>query len=355
MKLKLFLFCITACLLNCAESNIPLYVGTYTGGDSEGIYLFQFNTETGMLTNKQLAATSENPSYITYSPDKKYIYAVNENENGSATSLKVENNGLLTSLNKVSAHGAHPCHISVDTAGKRAIVSNYTGGNAAIYNINNDGTLTEVLQILNHNTDSIASHAHSAQFYKNKLYVSDLGKNGVYEYQLDENNKDYKLITPSIVTMTDNAGPRHFSLTKDGQFIYIINEYANTITSGKKTSHGFELLQDISTLDDDFKGTSYCADIHLSKNEDFLYGSNRGENTIVVFKRNTETGMLNKIQTISVHGNWPRNFTIDPSGKFLLVANQKSHNISIFNINPTTGTLTFLHNTDLPAPVCLLF
>ena len=177
----------------------------------------------------------------------------------------------------------------------------------------------------------------------------------MYQYQLDNNNKDYGLVTSSIIKMTDNAGPRHFSFTKDGQFIYIINEYANTVTSGKKTDNGFELLENISTLDDNFKGVSYCADIHLSKNEAFLYGSNRGENTMVVFKRDSKTGILNKIQNISVHGDWPRNFTIDPTGKFMLVANQKSNNISVFKINAESGKLTFLHATDLPNPVCLLF
>ncbi len=355
MKFKLFLFCITICLLNCANPNTSLYVGTYTNGDSEGIYQFQFNTETGELTSKQLAAISENPSYLTYSPDKNYIYAVNENENGATSSFKVKENGSLTSLNIVSTHGAHPCHISVNESGNKAIVSNYTGGNASLYTIKNDGSLNESFQILNHNIDSIVSHAHSAQFYKDNLYISDLGKNGVYKYQLTNNKKDYELVTSSIIEMTDNTGPRHFSLTKDGQFIYIINEYANTITSGKKTNNKFELLENISTLSDDFKGDSYCADIHLSKNEDFLYGSNRGENTIVVFKRNIKTGVLNKIQNISVHGDWPRNFTIDPTGKFLLVANQKSHNISVFRIDSSTGKLTFLDTTDLPSPVCLLF
>ena len=355
MKFKLLLFCITLCLFNCTNPNTSLYVGTYTDGESEGIYQFQFNTETGELTHKQLAATSENPSYLTYSPDRNYIYAVNETENGSTSSFKIKENGSLTSLNIVSTHGAHPCHISVNNSGNTAIASNYTGGNASIHNIKNDGSLSEAFQILNHNVDSIVAHAHSAQFYKDHLYVSDLGKNGVYKYQLASNKKDFELVTSSIIKMTDNAGPRHFSLTKDGQFIYIINEYANTITSGKKTNGKFELLENNSTLSDDFKGDSFCADIHLSENEDFLYGSNRGENTIIVFKRDTKTGTLNKIQNISVHGDWPRNFTIDPTGKFMLVANQRSQNISVFKIDSTTGKLTFLHATDLPSPVCLLF
>ena len=219
MKFKLSLFCITISLLNCTNPNTSLYVGTYTNGDSEGIYQFQFNTETGELTNKQLAAISENPSYLTYSPNKIYVYAVNENKNGTTSSFKVEEDDRLTSLNIVSTNGAHPCHISVSESGNKAIVSNYTGGNASIYTIKKDGSLNESFQVLNHNIDSIVSHAHSAQFYKDNLYISDLGKNGVYKYQLYNNKEEYELVTSSIIKMVDNSGPRHFSLTKDGQFI----------------------------------------------------------------------------------------------------------------------------------------
>lgn len=340
-------------LLNCANPNSTLYVGTYTNGDSEGIYKLQFNTETGEIKSKQLAATTENPSFITFSPNKNYLYAVGEGSSSAVTAFKVLEDGYLNLINVVGSNGKGPCHISLNKSGKKAVVSNYGGGTVSTYSINDDGALNDASQVFNHNTDTIVSHAHSAQFYKDQLYVSDLGKNGVYNYKLE--NGKYTLIDSSIVSMTENAGPRHFSLTKDGQFIYIINEYANTVTSGKKTSDGFELLENISTLDNNFKGKSYCADIHLSENEGFLYGSNRGENSIVVFKRDITSGKLEKIQNISVHGDWPRNFTIDPSGKFLLVANQKSHNISVFKIDKNSGKLTFLHSVKLPSPVCLLF
>lgn len=338
---------------SCQQNNVTLYVGTYTDGDSEGIYQFQFNTETGELSEKQLAATSENPSFITYSPNRKFIYAVNETENGMLSAFKVEDDKTLSFINKVSANGAHPCHVSLNELGDKAIVSNYTGGNATLYNVKNDGSLNEAFQTLNHKTDSVVSHVHSAQFFKDDLYIADLGKNAVYNYK--QENGNYKLIDSSIVKLEANSGPRHFTLTKNGQFIYIINELSSTITSAKKTKNGFEFIETVSTLADDFKGDSYCADIHLSDDEQFLCGSNRGENTIVVFKRDIETGKLEKIQNISVHGDWPRNFTLDPTGKFLLVANQKSHNISIFKIENTLGKLTFLYEQTLPSPVCLLF
>ncbi|WP_027127362.1 lactonase family protein [Gelidibacter mesophilus] len=347
------IFLTVLCFLNCEQKTTTLYVGTYTDGDSEGIYQFQFNSETGALTNKQLATISENPSFITYSPDKKYLYAVNETDNGAVSAFKVASDDALSFINKASTHGANPCHVALNENGNKAVVSNYTGGNFALYTVKNDGTLTEAFQILDQTTDSMVSHAHSAQFYNDELYTSNLGRNAVFNYRLSNNT--YELIAPSIVEIDDNSGPRHFSLTKDGKFIYIINELSSTITAARKIENGFERIETVSTLDPNFKGESYCADIHLSEDEQFLYGSNRGENSIVVFKRDATSGALNRIQNIQVNGDWPRNFTLDPTGKFILVANQKSNNIAVFKVDKTNGELRFLHEVELPSPVCLLF
>lgn len=357
MKAHSIPFILMLCFMNCTQSNptIPLYIGTYTDGDSEGIYRLQFNTETGELSDMQLAAKSSNPSYITFSPDRANLYVVNENDPGEVSSYKLNTDGSLDFINSVSSEGAAPCHISVNKTGDIAAVSNYTSGTVSLYNINENGGLNDAYQVFNHNVPDSISHAHSAQFFEDNLYVSDLGRNAVYNYRLSSNKKDYELITSSIIPMHENVGPRHFALTNDGQFIYIIDEYGNAITSAKKVNDKFQSLEHVSTLRDDFKGDSNCADIHLSKDESFVYGSNRGENTIVVFKRNKETGTLEKIQNEDVHGNWPRNFTLDPTGKFLLVANKKSNNISVFKIDQETGKLTFLNSTDLPTPVCLLF
>lgn len=350
----LLLFLTTVFLfLNIKAQNIPLYIGTYTDGSSEGIYKLQFNQKTGELSHLQLAMATENPSFIAYSPNKKYLYAVSESLGGSVSSFKIQENGLLKFLNKVSSNGTGPCHISLNKQGNKAVVSNYRGGSAAIYSISRDGKLNEASQIFEYNTADKASHAHSAQFFRDELYIADLGMNAVYQYKLKNNS--YELATPSIFKTYENPGPRHFALTKNGQFIYIINEYGSSVTSVKKTDSGFKQIDYDTTLDENYEGKNACADIHLSKNELYLYGSNRGENSIVVFKRNKFDGTLEKIQTASVHGDWPRNFTLDPTGKFLLVANQKSQNISVFSIDASTGTLTFLHDVKVPTPVCLLF
>lgn len=341
------------CFYICNAQNVPLYIGTYTDGTSEGIYKFDFNLKTGKLSNLQLAIATENPSFIAYSPNKKYLYAVSESLGGSVSSFKIQENGLLKFLNKVSSNGTGPCHISLNKKGNKAVVSNYRGGSAAVYNISKDGKLNDASHVFEYNTSDKVSHAHSAQFFQDELYIADLGMNAVYQYKL-KNNK-YKLTTPSIFKTTENPGPRHFALTRNGQFIYVINELSGSITSVKKTDSGFEQIDFDSTLEDTYEGKNACADIHLSKNELFLYGSNRGENSIAVFKRNNVDGTIEKIQTMPVHGDWPRNFTLDPTGKFLLVANQKSENITVFSIDAATGTLTFLHEVKAPKPVCLLF
>lgn len=355
MNFKLFFLCLMASIIDCNAQSIPLYTGTYTDGDSQGIYQATFNTETGELSHFKLAAETQDPSYIAYSPNKRFIYAVGEGGEGTVSAFKVKENGTLEFLNTVPSNGGAPCHISINPAGNKAVVSNYVGGNVSVYEIKDDGTLNPAYQVFEYNTTEKASHAHSAQFFKSNLFVSDLGMDAVYIYTLNNDGKTYDLVSSSSVSIQEKAGPRHFVITKDGNFIYNINEYASTITASKKEINGFLLIDHYSTLAKDYKGANSCADIHLSKNENFLYGSNRGENTIVVFKRNTVDGTLTQIQNIDVEGEWPRNFTIDPSGKFLLVANQKSNNISVFKINSESGTLSYLSSVKTPSPVCLLF
>jgi 6-phosphogluconolactonase len=353
MRIKLLILILILSFLNSMAQNIPLYIGTYTDGRSEGIYKLEFNSQTGELNNLQLAVATRSPSFITYSRDRQFLYAVNESLEGSVSAFRVQSNGLLKFINKVPSNGKGPCYISINRLGTKAVVANYGGGSAAIFDISRNGKLNEASQIFNYNTEDKKSHAHSAQFFRDELYVADLGMNTLYQYKLK--NDAYELASPEIIKMEGNPGPRHFAITKTGQFIYIINEYGNSITSVKKTETGFEQIDYDSTLEEGYEGKNSCADIHLSKNELYLYGSNRGENSIAVFKRNKTDGTIEKIQTVSTHGDSPRNFTLDPSGKFLLVANQKSHNITVFSIDIPTGKLTFLSEVKVPSPVCLLF
>jgi len=338
-----------------SAQNIPLYLGTYTDETSEGIYYYNFNTKTGELSNQKLVATLNNPSFLSYSSNRKFLYAVSEVNNfnntnsGFVSVFSVTKNGGLEFLNKVSSNGAHPCHIEVNS--KNVAISNYSGGTISIHKIVKNGEIKPAYQVLNHNITEKKSHAHSTQFFKNDLFVADLGRDFLAHYSKKDNN----FVLNENYLMGEKSGPRHFKITKNGDFIYVINEYSSTISVLKNSKHQYKKIQNISTLNTGFKGKNSCADIHLSKNENYVYGSNRGENSIVVFKRDKLNGTLKKIQTIYAEGDWPRNFTIAPNGQFLLVANKKSKNISVFKVASKTGKLSYLQSVSVPTPVCLLF
>ncbi|MDO9138150.1 MAG: lactonase family protein [Lutibacter sp.] len=347
------------CFSIASAQNIPLYVGTYTDTDSEGIYLYDFNQKTGELSNRKLAVAAVNPSFITLSSDKKLLYSVGETDNfegtksGFVNEYSFSKSGTLNFINNVSSNGAHPCHIQLNESDSKVAVSNYTGGTVSVHSISNNGQISPAMQVVDHSKGTQQSHAHSTKFFKNNLFIADLGLNSFSQYQLA--NTDHKFQLKANYAIENNAGPRHFEIAKKGKFIYVINELNSTISVLKQQKDGYVFVQNISTLDAGFIGQSSCADIHLSKDGRFLYGSNRGENSIAVFKINKRSGEIQKTQTISTHGDWPRNFTLSPDGNYLLAANQRSKNISVYRVDRKTGNLTFLHSVDSPTPSCLLF
>ncbi|MCL6266806.1 lactonase family protein [Flagellimonas myxillae] len=340
------------------DTTHSLFVGTYTNGASEGIYKFTFDTSTGELTNRELAAKLNNPSYLKISSDKKNLYAVQETADfdslgGGVTAFQLEG-GKLKLLNSAGTAGTHPCHVSLSGDGK-LVASNYGGGNVSIHRLNPDGALGENPQVIDHKVldTSKTSHAHMAQFVGDKLFVADLGLDAVKQYQ-EKNGKYTPAAQPSL-DVIQGAGPRHFTVSASGK-LYVINELNSTLSVFEKNASGeYEEIQTISTLDPDFEGKSYCADIHLSSDGKFLYGSNRGENNIVTFSVDETSGKVTPVGWESVRGDWPRNFSLDPSGKFLLVANQRSHNITIFSRDQNAGTLEFLSEVQMDSPVCLEF
>lgn len=354
-----FLIVLFFCFSTASAQNIPLYVGTYTDESSEGIYRYDFNLKTGELTNKKLAVEAINPSYITFSSDKKFIYSVGETDDfegtksGFVNAYSVLKDGTLHFINKVSSNGAHPCHIQLNNDNSKIAVSNYTGGTVSVHSVSKNGEISQATQVIDHNKGSEQSHAHSAKFFKNNLFIGDLGLNTFSQYQLNDTHKKYEL--KAGYEVENNAGPRHFEVSQKGKFIYVINELNSTISVLKQQKDSYVFIQNITTLDANFDGKSFCADIHLSKDGHFLYGSNRGENSIAVFKINNKSGKIQKTQTISTNGDWPRNFTLTPNGNYLLAANQRSKNISVFSVNKNSGNLTFLHSIDSPTPSCLLF
>ena len=357
--LSAFLF-INGCKKTDALKTYTLFVGTYTDNGSEGIYSYSFNANTGELTHRKLAAPMGNPSFVKISANKKYLYAVEETNAYDGSSGAVVAFGILgDSLKKINEGktlGAHPCHIGITTDGKFLATSNYTGGSVAIFKLGRKGELMPNPQFIDHKVldTTSTSHAHSAKFTDNELFVADLGLDAVLRYELKD-DKWLPYQQPPL-EMASKAGPRHFTFGQEGKYLYVINELNSTITVlGRKADYSYTELETLSTLASDFDGESFCADIHLSKDGKYLYGSNRGENTIVIFKVDQANGKLEVIGRESVQGDWPRNFGLDPTGNFLLVANQRSNNITVYRRNVGDGTLNFLYELELPSPVCLEF
>tara|TARA_R110000737_G_scaffold338767_1_gene360110 strand:+ start:681 stop:1790 length:1110 start_codon:yes stop_codon:yes gene_type:complete len=350
---------INSCKVEEVKNEEVLFVGTYTDGDSEGIYRFNFNLDTGELKNKVVAAKIKNPSYIAFSTNGSSLYAVSEvddfkKDDGSITTFTVKDTTLVK-VNEQSTYGANPCYVGVSENGKLVAVANYTGGNVAIYNALEDGSLKPSPQVIDHKRidTSKTAHAHMASILNDELIVSDLGLDRIKKYS--ELNGKFVASNQKELVVAEGAGPRHFVTSANGEYLYVINELNSTITVFKKDGDKYYGIETLDTVASDFEGDSYCADLHLSPDGKFLYGTNRGENTVVIFKIDDTTGKLKLVGRESIKGDWPRNFTIDPSGKYVLVANQRSNNIVVFKRDIENGTLSFVSQVDLPSPVCLKF
>jgi 6-phosphogluconolactonase len=348
-----------------------LYVGTYTSGKSEGIYVYRFDPHTGAL-NRSSSIKSVNPSFLTIDRSKRYLYAVNEvgeyagKPGGAVSAFEIDRGTQnLRLLNEQATQGADPCFLSVDSRKRTLLVANYTGGNVSVFSLRPDGTLGMVAEVKQHEGSGIKEqqkgpHAHCIIFDRLERHAlaADLGIDKVMIYRIDRATGKLAPAKQPFAELKPGAGPRHLSFHPSGKFLYVINELDSTMAAFKYNELSGTLtdIETVSTLPSDFSGASYCADVHVSPSGKFLYGSNRGHNSIVVFQIDQQTGKLTLIEHVSTEGNWPRNFTIDPSGAFLLVANQRSENVVVFSIDPSTGRLKPTGvNEAIPAPVCLRF
>lgn len=366
----LFLFSLLILVQELEAKKHLLYVGTYTKGVAEGIFVYSFNDRSGKLTDLKMPVIINNPSFLTISGSKKYLYAVGEfddpdkEHSGGLSAFRIEENGKLSFLNHVQTNGANPCHVCISPDGKKVVASNYTGGNLSVFNVLPDGSLTALMQLIQHKGSGpfpgrqTEPHAHSAKFDSTGklLFAADLGIDEFKIYSVGVRDKLLKPDSQPFVKLAPGSGPRHFDFSADGRFIYVINELSSSVTVLMKYGGEWKTIQTIKTLPKDFEGESWCADIHVSANDRFVYGSNRGHNSIAVFKRDITSGKLEFVQTVSVEGNWPRNFALDPTGQFLLVANQKSNDITVFKVDETSGKLSFT-GIKVPneSPVCLQF
>lgn len=350
------------------------YIGVYTRRGSVGIYRSSFDSETGRLGPVELAAEAQNPSFLARHPHRPVLYAVNELSDGegktgghvSAFAMD-EESGALTLLNQQSSHGADPCHLTVDASGRFVLVANYTSGSAAVFPIEENGRLRQASHVVAHQGSSVnpkrqqGPHAHSVTLdaANEHVFVCDLGLDKVMIYRLDlEHGKLLPNEAQAWVRTPAGAGPRHFDFHPNGRFAYVINELDSTISAFTYDGAKGVLreIQIISTLPEGFDGVNHPADIHVHPNGRFLYGSNRGHDSIAIFAIDAESGQLSVVGHESTQGRNPRNFTLDPSGRFLLVANQDTDNILVYRINLETGSLIPTgYTAACSMPVCLLF
>jgi 6-phosphogluconolactonase len=362
----LFIVSINSIFAQKAQNNdYHLIVGTYTSGKSEGIYVYKFNVKTGEFIAESIAKGIKNPSFLTVSPDSKFVYSVGETDGGGgvhAFSFDKKTGGL-TKINAQSAKGDNPCHITIDKTGKTVIAGNYSGGNLSVFSVQANGGLAEASQTLQHEgkgtntTRQEKAHVHSVNIAPNNIdvFVPDLGIDKIVTYSLD--NKTGKLTLGKIpfTKVQDGSGPRHFTFHPNGKYGYVIQELSGQVTAFNYKNGSLTALQTISAFPPDYKGEFSCADIHISPDGKFLYGSNRGNNSLVIYSIDAKTGQLTFITNQSVLGKKPRNFMIDPTGNFVLVANQESDNIVIFKRDAKTGLLTATgKEIAVPNPVCLV-
>jgi len=351
--------------LSFSRRELTLYIGTYTSGKSEGIYVYRLDQLTGEL-QRAGAVKSENPSFLAIDPGKRFLYAVNETPNGSVSSFQIDRKtGELSFLNQQSSAGADPCHVTVDSQSKSVLVANYTSGSVAALPVQRGGSLGAPVDVEQHEgsgprEQQKGPHAHCIKLDRaNRFaFAADLGNDQVMIYRFNPATGKLEPATQAAATVHPGAGPRHLTFHPDGKFLYVINELDSSLTTFKYDAARGTLtaFETVSTLPREFTGQSFCADVHVSKSGRFLYGSNRGHNSIVVFEIGARDGRLKLIEHVSTAGKWPRNFVIDPSGQFLLVANQHTDNVVVFRIDAQSGRLTPTgQSVEIPTPVCLQF
>lgn len=366
------------------QSHYSALVGTYTTKtQSKGIYAFDFDADTGKLTEKGLAAETPDPSWVIIHPNGKFVYAANEAGKKSTISAFARDaqTGQLTLLNQLPSLGEDPCHLSFDKTGNYLLAANYTSGTVAVFPILRDGKLGEDISMLKdtgprgpNKERQEGPHAHWVQVseHNHYAYVADLGLDRVLIYKFDETtgkitaadstpsdpkDKSTKPNDPYSAVLSPGTGPRHAVFSAEGNFLYVLGELKNTLTVfANAQRESFQSIQEISALPEGASGRNEAAEITLHPNGKWLYTSNRGADTMAVFAIDPMKGTLRLLANVPTGGKEPRHFAIDPTGRYLLAENQNSDTIVVFRIDQSNGSLTPTGEiAHVPSPVCLTF
>jgi 6-phosphogluconolactonase len=342
----------------------------YVGGYGPGINAFHFHSANGRMTRIGLAVETPASSFLVVHPNGHYLYAVNEkgknDDTISAFTIDAKS-GKLTLLNTVSSRGSSPCHLALDKTGRFLAVANYSSGSVAVLHVMSDGRLGEVSGFdaqhgssVNHERQA-GPHAHSVVFSPDNRFLlsADLGTDKVMIYRFDAASGKITANDPPAFSVTPGSGPRHLEFHPNGHFLYLINEMASTVellhydpATGALTSG-----QTLSTLPEGFTATNTAAEIAINAAGSVLYASNRGDNSIALFHIDPERGLLSFMERVSTLGKTPRFFTFDPTGQYLLVANQDSDDLVVFTVHPKTGELRPIGPIEgkLQQAACIVF
>jgi 6-phosphogluconolactonase len=351
-----------------------LYVGTYTeGGRSEGIHLVRIDRRSGQLRKVGSIDSGPNPSFLAIHPNRRVLYAVNELEKykgrptGAVSAFAIaRDSGALTRLNEQPSEGGAPCYVSVDRSGQVVLLANYVGGSIALLPIQPNGALAPAAHVVQHTGKGPnaerqeAPHAHCILPDPSNRFVlaADLGVDRVFVYRLDVESKSLRYVEAGDGVMRPGAGPRHIAFHPTLPLVFVANELDSTVAMLRFDAErgALSLFETHSTVPAGWTGTNYPADIHVASDGRTLYVSNRGHNSIAVFSVAESSGALRLDQVISSGGDWPRNFSLDPSERWLLVANQRSDSVVVFRRDPDSGWLTpTRQRISIPSPVCLRF
>ena len=349
-----------------SEDTTPVFIGSYCAAEEDGVYVYRLDLNSGALEPVSAVRGLQNPSFLALHPTRPMLYAVIETAEGAVTAISYDEDFEMTAHGSCPTGGS-PCHLVVDATGQYVLAANYGGGSVCMISIRDDGDVEEeASDFVQHQGSSVHArqtepHAHSINIDPGNrfAYAPDLGLDKVIMYQLDfEAGKLRAHATQPFARTPDGAGPRHLAFSPNGQQAYVINEIDNTITSFNfdESSGNLETLETVSTVPDDFDGDSATADIHFEPSGRFLYGSNRGHESIAIYAVDPDSGRLQTRGHVPTGGKNPRNFGIDPTGTFLLAANQSTNDIHTFRINQDDGSLAPTgHAVEIQAPVCMQF
>ncbi len=343
-----------------------IYVGTYASGEDGGIQICNFNAKDGSVEKIGNYAGIKRASFLALDPKRNYLYSVSEtSDSGSVSAFAIDSKtGLLTPLNHQSVHGNGPCYVTVDDSGKWVLAANYGSGNVCVFPVNDDGSLAPASDVRQHEGSSVnerrqqGPHAHCIVLSPDNRYVfaADLGTDEIKCYRFDRG--EGKLIPQPAVKTAPGAGPRHFIFHPNNKLAFLILELNSTLSSYQYEAETGRLyhIQTVPSLPEDYDGGNSCADIHVHPNGKFVYGSNRGHNSIVIYAVDEVSGELTLVGHEPTRGEIPRNFAIDPTGTYLLAENQKTNDVYVFRIDGDTGKLEYTgHSINLPTPVCIKF